>query len=141
MRPDSVSAAWQHPPQRLMSRFEIEPKGQAKWWASALARQCQGALDDLMFLAPWTSLSPPKNPASEISGLDKIPTLRELAGFEAKMLPAIERRLSEGADPEENAWLGELRTSVIEASRRAQARIAAIEGLALRSSQTLPNGI
>ena len=103
------------------------------WWANALALQCQGALDDLMFLAPWTSLSPPKNPAGEISGLAEIPTLRELAGSDTKMLPAIEHRLLAGGNPEETAWLGELRPSIIEASRRAQERIAAIERLALRS--------
>jgi cyclic beta-1,2-glucan synthetase len=117
----------------LMGRFEIDSEGQSKWWASALARQCQGALDDLMFLAPWSSLSPPKDPAREIPGLNKIPTLRELAGFEASMPPAIERALPAGADSEEKAWLGELRATIIEASRRAKARIRTIERLALRS--------
>jgi cyclic beta-1,2-glucan synthetase len=119
----------------LVSSFEADSGSQAMWWANALARQCQGTLDDLVFLAPWTSLSPPKNPASEISGLDEIPTLSELGGFDTKMLPAIERRLLEGADPEENGWLGELRTSIIEARRRAKERIAAIEELALRANE------
>ena len=115
--------------------LNIDSGSQAQWWASALARQCQGALDDLMFLAPWTSLPPPKNPASEICGIDEIPTLRELAGFEARVLPSIDRRLLAEGNPEENAWLGELRPSIIEASRRAKERIAAIERLALRSSR------
>jgi hypothetical protein len=114
--------------------LEADPGSRAMWWANALARQCRGALDDLMFLAPWTSLSHPKDPAGEIPGLDEIPTLRGLAGFEAQLLPAIERRLLAG-DSQEDAWLGKLRPSIIEASRRAQERIAAIERLALRSSQ------
>ena len=76
-----------------------------------------------------------KDPVAEISALDEIPTLRELAGFEAKLLPAIEHRRLAGGNPEENAWLGELRPSIMEASRRAQERIAAIERLALRSSE------
>jgi cyclic beta-1,2-glucan synthetase len=119
----------------LVSSFEVDSGSQAMWWANALARQCQGALDDLVFLAPWTSLSPPKNSTREISGLDEIPTLSELAGFDTKMLPTIECRLLEGADPEENAWFGELRTSIIEARRRAKERIAAIEKLALRANE------
>jgi cyclic beta-1,2-glucan synthetase len=119
----------------LVSSYEADSRSQAMWWANALARQCREALDDLLFLAPWTSLSPPKGSASEISGLDVIPTLSELAGIDAKMLPSIEWRLLEGADPEENAWLGELRTSIIEASRRAKERIAAIESLALLANE------
>jgi cellobiose phosphorylase len=119
----------------VVSSLNIDPGSQAKWWASALAQQCQGALDDLMFLAPWALLLPMKSPLSAISALDEIPTLRELAGFEAKLLPAIERRLLAGGDPEENIWLGELRPSIIEASRRAKERIAVIERLALRSSE------
>ena len=88
-----------------------------------------------MFLAPWAALPPMKSPVAELSALDEIPTLRELAGFEARLLPAIEHRLLAGRNPEENAWLGELRPSIMEASRRAQERIAAIERLALRSSE------
>jgi cellobiose phosphorylase len=118
-----------------VSGLNIDPGSPAQWWARALARQCQGALDDLMFLAPWAMLLPLKSPASTISTLDEIPTLRELAGFEAKVLPAIEHRLLAEGNPEENAWLGELRPSIIEASRRAKERIAAIESLALRSSR------
>ena len=119
----------------MASSLNIDPGSQAQWWASALARQCQGALDDLMFLAPWAMLLPLKSPVSAISTLDEIPTLRELAGLEARVLPAIEHRLLAEGNPEENAWLGELRPSIIEASRRAKERIAAIERLALRSSR------
>ena len=39
------------------------------WWALAFAGQCQDALDELIFLNPPT-----------VSGIDEIPTLRELAG-------------------------------------------------------------
>jgi len=119
----------------VVSSLNIDPGSQAMWWASALARQCQAALDELIYLTPWTSLSLPKNPASEIPGLDEIPTLRELAGFDTKMLPAIEYQLLVGGNPEENAWLGELRSSIVEASRHAKERIAAIEKLEQSASQ------
>ncbi|MCL5021892.1 MAG: cyclic beta 1-2 glucan synthetase [Nitrospirae bacterium] len=46
------------------------PDNEAAWWARAFAAQCRAALDDLMFLA-----------ASPASSIDKIPTLRELAGL------------------------------------------------------------
>ncbi|MGD0884353.1 MAG: glucoamylase family protein [Thermodesulfovibrionales bacterium] len=46
------------------------PDNEAAWWARAFAGQCRAALDDLMFLA-----------ASTASSIDKIPTLRELAGL------------------------------------------------------------
>ena len=43
---------------------------EAAWWARAFAAQCQAALDDLVFLS-----------SSTVSSIDKIPTLRELAGL------------------------------------------------------------
>ena len=119
----------------VVSSLNVDSGSQAQWWAGALARQCQGALDDLMFLTPWAVLPPLKSPAGAISTLDEIPTLRELAGFEATVLPAIEHRLLAEGGPEENAWLAELRPSIIEASQRAKERIADIERLALRSGQ------
>ncbi|TSA46648.1 MAG: cyclic beta 1-2 glucan synthetase, partial [Deltaproteobacteria bacterium] len=82
--------------------LDTDPESQAQWWAQALARQCRAALDELTFLADWTS-----SPASseELRGMpetDEIPTLRQLANLDG------------GA----------------ETSRRAGARIRTIEGLA-----------
>ncbi len=140
-RPTTLDGAWHYlgrlakSAATVASRLDIDSGSQAQWWASALARQCQEALDDLMFLAPWVALPPMKTPIAALSALDEIPTLRELAGFEASLLPAIEHLRQAGRNPEENAWLGELRPSIMEASRRAQARIAAIERLGLRASE------
>jgi cyclic beta-1,2-glucan synthetase len=81
--------------------FDVDPASQASGWASAFARQCQDALDELTFLTPWTLL-PPTSPdkRNDFGGLDEIPTLNELAGFEGEWLPAIEDRLSSEATPE-----------------------------------------
>jgi hypothetical protein len=49
-----------------------DPESEAKWWASAFARQCQDALDELTFLAP--------------DALEEIPTLRQLAGLAGDLL-------------------------------------------------------
>ena len=40
----------------LVNRLVAGPDSQAKVWAQALAQQCQDALADLTFIAPWTSL-------------------------------------------------------------------------------------
>ena len=118
----------------VVGGFDADPESQATWWARALARQCQAALDELTFLAPWILLPAPQNRLGELRGIDEIPTLRELAGLEEELLPAIEHRLGSDATPEESEWFGELRRLITEASHRARARIAAIERLALQSS-------
>jgi cellobiose phosphorylase len=108
---------------------------QASGWARALARQCQGALDELTFLAPWTLLPASQNRLSDSRGLEEIPTLRELARLDMEWLPAVEERLGPDVTPEESKRLGELRPLITEASQRARARIAAIERLALQCSE------
>lgn len=115
--------------------LDAAPESQAKWWACALARQCQGALDELTFLAPWILLPAPQGRLGELRGIDDIPTLRELARLEVELLPAIARRLGSEATPEENEWFGDLRRLITEASQRARARIAAVERLALQSGE------
>jgi cyclic beta-1,2-glucan synthetase len=107
------------------------PGSQLSWWAHSFVRQCRDALDEMAFLAPWTDLLSSQNRLQDFQGIDEIPTLRELAALEVKLLPEIEHRLGLKVTPEENAWLDELRLLIIEASRRANARIAAVKGLAL----------
>jgi cyclic beta-1,2-glucan synthetase len=119
----------------VVGSLDADPESQAMWWAHAFARQCQDALDELTFLAPWTSLTTSQNRLRDFCGIDKIPTLRELARREVELLPAIEARLGSDATAEENEWLGELQRFITEASQRAKARIVAIERLALQSSE------
>jgi len=116
--------------------LDADPASQANVWAQAFARQCQDALDELKFLTPW-ALQPPALLYRQdgLGGLDEIPTLRELAGFEGEWLPAIEDHLGSKATPEENERLSELRRHIPQASRRAAARIATIEGLARQSGE------
>jgi cellobiose phosphorylase len=119
----------------VVGSLDADPASQANRWAGAFARQCQDALDELMFLAPWTSLLTCPGRLSDFRGLDEIPTLRELAGFEAELLPGIEDRLGSEATPEENEWLGELRRLITQASHRAKVRIATLERLARQSGE------
>jgi cyclic beta-1,2-glucan synthetase len=138
-RPTTLDAARQYLGRLARSTAAVASSlnsgSEAGWWASVLARQCQDALDDLMFLTPWAVLPPTKSSVALLSALDGVPTLRELAGLGEKLLRAIEHRRLSAANPEETAWLGELRPSIMEASQRAQERIAAIERLARRSSE------
>ena len=108
-------------------------KSQAKWWALALARQSQGALDELIFLAPWTLL--PASPDQPSIFPSEIPTLRELARLEMELGPDDEYELSANAPAEKSLRPTELRRIITLASQRAQERIATIEGLALQSSE------
>ena len=119
----------------VVGSLDGDPASQANWWARALTRQCQDALEELAFLAPWTLLPPSPDRPSEFRNVDEIPTLRELAGYEVELLPAIEDRSGSHAAPGQNEWLGELRRCITEASHRARARIAAIESLARQAGE------
>ena len=87
---------------------DAHPASQAQWWAQALAGQCRAALDELTFVAAWTSLPASPDRHHEMPGMDENPTLRQLAKLDA-------------GGP-----------AVAEAGQRARVRIAAIEGLAQR---------
>ncbi|MCR4339346.1 MAG: hypothetical protein NUW01_05605, partial [Gemmatimonadaceae bacterium] len=114
---------------------ETASETDANWWARTLARQCQSALDDLTFLAPWSLLPAAPGRLSDFSGIGEIPTLRELAKLEVEWLPAIERRLDADATPAEREWLDELRRLITQTSRRAQERMAAVERLARQAGE------
>ena len=111
------------------------PEDQLRWWAHSFVRQCRDALDEIMFLAPWTPLLSSQNRLQGLRGIDGIPTLRQLSNLEVEFMPEIEQRLALKVTPEEKAWLDELRTLIAEASQRAGARLAAVEGLALQSNE------
>jgi cyclic beta-1,2-glucan synthetase len=115
--------------------FIVEPEDQAMWWARTLARQCRSALDELTFLTPWIFLQASPDKLNDFPGMNEIPTLRELAKLDTKLLPAFGHMLSPDAKPEMIEWVDGLRRSITEASGRANERITAIERLALQSSE------
>jgi len=122
----------------VMGSLDADPESSEngeREWARALSRQCHATLDELTFLAPWTLLPASPDRLSDLSGINEIPTLRELAGFEVELLPSLEDRLGVSASPGEKEWFGELRRLIMEAGQRARARIAAIERLALQAEE------
>ena len=110
-----------------------DPESELRWWAHAFAGQCQDALDELKLLAPWTASLPFPNSLGDFPDLDEVPTLRELAALDEKLLPSIALRLASDPPPEERAGIDELQRLITEASQQARTRIAAIRGLALLS--------
>ena len=53
-----------------LEALDADSDNEAMWWARAFAGQCRSALDELMFFD-----------ASTVDSIDKVPTLRELAGL------------------------------------------------------------
>ena len=120
----------------VLDSFDTDSsESQAKWWAFALVRQCQYAYDDLTFLTPWVLLPISTERLNEITCIEGIPTLRELARLETELPPANES--NQGLDTiagarEDPSGIRQLMT---EASRRAGERLAEIERLALQSGE------
>ncbi len=138
--PLTLTAAWQLLDRLAMSAENLVGGGEGLSGESGcqpgcLVRQCRDALDEIMFLAPWTPLLSAQNGLQAFQGIDGVPTLRQLSNLDVEILPEIERRLALKATPEEKARLEELRPLIMEASRRARARIASIERLALQSNE------
>jgi cyclic beta-1,2-glucan glucanotransferase len=116
---------------RIAESVKGMPESQAAWWADALVRQCQAALEDLTFLAPWTLAGhSPELPEIQV---DKVPTLRELATWDLEHLPAIQGPDNDDAEPRKRREA--LKQLINEASHRAKDRIAEIERLALECKE------
>ena len=123
--------------------LEAAVESEALWWANAFARQCQEALDDLIFLAPWAASSLSDFGPGEFKGIDHVPTLRQLARLEVELPSGMAQQLGENglgddalgdekSGDEKSGGLSELITL---ASQRAKDRIAAIERLALLAEE------
>ena len=115
-----------------LEALNIDSESQLRNWSRAFAGQCKNALDELIFLAPWTELLSSQNIPVDFPALEKIPTLRELSELDVKILPEIKDRLNSAATSSENVWLGQLQSFIMAAGQRARTRIAAIKGLTLQ---------
>ncbi|MGE5385309.1 MAG: glucoamylase family protein, partial [Betaproteobacteria bacterium] len=120
---------------------EVEPDTlteieDSEWWVQALLRQCKSLTDELLFLAPW--LGPTAVPVScrdlPIVGADSdvVPSLRQLAMLEETLLPVVLERQAGTGDEATAQWLEGVRVGIAETARRAGARMAAIDRIALQ---------
>ena len=117
----------------LAARLAATSAMPAHTWAQALVRQCQDALADLAFIAPWCSL--PEAPArvDGASILDRIPTLRELAGVASRLPSDSAVGPVPGATDADGR--AERQRLLVESSRRAGKRIAVVERLAAAAGE------
>jgi len=136
-KPRTLAQAW-----RILDRLTAhaaeyagsvgtDPVTDAIGWAQTLTRQCQSALDELTLLAPWLLLPAAPSGLGDYPGSGAIPTLRELARFEAEVLPVIEQQLGAA----EGEWLQGFQRCITAASHYAMERIAEIERLAMQASE------
>jgi cyclic beta-1,2-glucan synthetase len=109
--------------------------GELKEWGQVLAGQCRAVLHELQQIIPWITLSTTTNGLDNFPELSAIPTLRELAAIELRLLPAIEQQLTDNQTPEQRDWLTQLRPLIPEASKRALERLKLIEALALQANE------
>ena len=134
-RDDNAARKARGTPSISSTAARADAETQAKAWAQRLANQCQAALDELTFLAPWILLPHAQDSHGDFSKLKEIPTLRELAGYEVQWSSVIERRLDAYATPLERERLTTLRTHIVQASRRAQERMSAVEDLVRQAGE------
>jgi cellobiose phosphorylase len=140
--PLTLKAAWQTlnrlntAATGLNEGFIEYPENQASWWANALASQCRGALEELIFLAPWIDMPDTEKINSLFPLLEKIPTLRELSNLGIELLAAF--GLSSDINTADNIWHEELQVRILETGKRSNERMLTIKRLA-KESGTLSN--
>ncbi len=104
-------------------------------WAQSLLDQARAAHDELAFLARWTSLATAPAGLEGLLPQMGIPTLREVAVLEDRILPEIERELAVDRDDATREWLLELRAAVAAGGVLARQEIDTIEELARQADE------
>ncbi|WP_342120568.1 GH36-type glycosyl hydrolase domain-containing protein, partial [Pseudoduganella sp. OTU4001] len=95
-------------------------------WAAALHAQCRAALDELDELAPWVGAAAQ---AQYDSALDRVPTLRELAGWP---LPGA---APSDLAPDERERQQQIAALVEQGAERARARLDALNRLSHQANE------
>jgi cellobiose phosphorylase len=110
----------------------VEDGSDAHWWKEALGRQVQKHLDEIKGLAPWLFVENLPDSFNNISGLNTMPTLFELArlngGVEGK-------EVNELKDAKEKGGLESLHDALAETAKRANERISELEQMAQHCSE------
>ncbi len=119
----------------LASDLGTDPE--VRWWIMALERSCAEHRDDLLFLAPWVSLTSPSEHLLHLdefqafwARLEASPSLHEIAALPQSMQPLIDALLKKVTVEADAVWLRQLSQSITVASSHATERIKTIEQLA-----------
>jgi cyclic beta-1,2-glucan synthetase len=125
----------------------VSSNKEAILWIESLQHQLHGYMDDLSLLASWKNLHLSDRALQGISQgidanyeklrmamgeLERIPTLKDAAALNTRLLPLIDRTLSNpaGLSPKAHSDLLRIRAAVAESSSRAAERIESLERLA-----------
>ncbi len=141
---------------KILSGLDPKYYEKVKKWARAFERQCYDFLEDMSFIAPWILLGP-EMPGmwdgtdeaqtrrlaqlrDALRHLDEIPALGEVARLEQKMVPLIEKILSDLPETDDASrrtreWFFKLRDTIKDAGTRSAERIKAIDYIILRCNE------
>ena len=108
----------------------------AQDWYRALCDQSRAARDEIAYLAPWTSLPTPPEGLESLLPPGHVPTLREIATYEATLTPAIDQALVDRhQDAAAVAWLQQLKDAVSASSALADQELATVARLADQAAE------
>jgi hypothetical protein len=111
------------------------PESEGLWWAGELSRECQLMHNELLFLAPWAGSAAASDAVDSLPAIDAIPSLRALAGLEMALPSVLVTPGESSTTPGQASAPADLRDQIVLGSARAQARIAAIDGLVLQAGE------
>lgn len=119
----------------LLDSYAGPAQAEALWHCQALLRQCEEARDELALFSPWRD-APAGVSWDGLPALQAIPTLQQVAGLRATLLPALRARLAaEDTSDGERLWLLETEQAVAMAGERAAERCAVLERLAATAAE------
>ena len=104
-------------------------------WAKNLSRQCRGAFDELVYLAPWILDPAISEILNKYPELNTIPTLREIAETDVEKFSSASNSASVETNSEIREINFDLHSLLGNAVYNATARIDLIETLARRSGE------
>ncbi len=104
-------------------------------WCEILTKQIEKHIDELNTVAPWILLTNPPIKFNNLYAFNHIPSLNELAGIDVLLVSEINSLENTANTIEENNWLNAFKTSLTEASKRANEKIVALELLATQCTE------
>jgi cellobiose phosphorylase len=119
----------------LIAELQPAPATDLEDWCARLTLQSKNISQELNAYLPWLQIPVPEKFLNAFSLVAEMPTFYELARIEQYLLPNLNSYYQESNTQEENAWLDQFRTSVVQGSQRAKELILMAERLADESNE------